>query len=96
LLGHIHGGAKKPFEKPVVEDWNTNASNIANRAVRSDDPLLCVATGTLLTHLLYGLCHEVAVFRMNGGEVLLERRGSHLRVEAIDLKQFARPIFKKP
>ena len=39
LLGHIHGGAKKPFEKPVVEDWNANASNIANRAVRSDDPL---------------------------------------------------------
>src|ERR1700731_1991711 len=96
LLGHIHGGAKKPFENPLVEDWNTNASNIANRAVRSNDPLLCVATGTLLTHPLYGLCHEVAVLRMNGGQILLERRGSLLRVEAIDLKQFPRPIFKKP
>src|SRR5579859_4611560 len=87
LLGHIHGGSKKPFENPVVEDWNTNASNIANPAVRSNDPLLYVATGTLLTHPLYGLCHEVAVLRVNGGKVLLERRGSLLRVEAVDLKQ---------
>src|SRR5258708_3876067 len=95
LLGHIHGGAKKPFENPVVEDGNTNPSNMANRAARSNDPLLCVATGTLLTHPLYGLCHEVAVLRMNGGQILLERRGSLLRVEAIDLKQFPRPMFKK-
>src|SRR5439155_26671717 len=89
LLSYIHSDAKKPFENPVVEDWNTNASNIANRAVRSNDPLLCVATGTLLTHPLYGLCHEVAVLRMNGGQILIERRGSLLRVEAIDLKQFS-------
>jgi hypothetical protein len=96
LLGHIHGGSKKPFENPVVEDWNTNASKIANRAVRSNDPLLYVATGTLLTYPLYGLCHEVAVLRMNDGQVLLDRRGPFLRVQAIDLKQFLRPIFKKP
>src|ERR1700730_14690728 len=96
LVGHIHGGSKKAFENPVREDWNTNASNIANRAVRSNDPLLYVATGTLFTHPLYGLCHEVAVLRVNGGPVLLERRGSLLRIEAIDLKQFPRPIFKKP
>src|SRR5712691_9371143 len=95
LLGHIHGGSKKPFENPVVEDWNANATNIANRAVRSNDPLLYVATGTLLTHPLYGLCHEIAVLRVNGGQILLERRGSLLRVEAIDLKQFQGPIFKK-
>src|ERR1700741_4959555 len=95
LFGHIHGGSKKPFENPVLEDWNTNASNIANRAVRSNDPLLYVATGTLLTYPLYGLCHEVAVLRVNGGQVLLDRRGSLLRVEAIDLKQFPRPILKK-
>src|SRR5579864_8516571 len=96
LLGHIHGGSKKPFENPVVEDWNTNASNIANRTVRSNDPLLYVATGTLRTHPLYGICHEVAVLRVNGGQVLLERRGFRLRVEAIDSKQFPRPIFKTP
>src|ERR1700688_3347482 len=96
LLGHIHGGSKKPFKDPVVEDWNANATDIANRAIWSNDPLLYVATGTLLTHPLYGLCHEVAVLRVNGGQVLLERRGSLLRFEAIDLKQFPRPMFKKP
>src|SRR5689334_10344965 len=96
LLRHIHGGSKKPFENPVVKDWNTNASNIANRAVWSNDPFLYVATGTLLTHPLYRLCHEVAVLRVNGGQVLLERGGSLLQVEAIDLKQFPRPIFKNP
>src|SRR6266851_2936492 len=37
LLGHIDGGAKKPFEISVVEDWDTNASNIANRPARSND-----------------------------------------------------------
>src|ERR1700730_10637995 len=95
LVGHIHGGSKKPFENPVVEDWNTNAANIANRAVRSNEPLLYVGTGTLLTHPLYGLCHEVAVLRVNGGQVLLQRRGSLLSFEAIDLKQFPRPMFKK-
>src|SRR5260370_27577484 len=95
LLGHIHGGSKKPFENPVVEDWNANATNIANRAVWSNDPLLCVAAGTLLTHPLYGLCHEVAVLRVNGGQVLLESGGSLLRVNAIDLRKFPRPLFKK-
>src|SRR5262249_31652218 len=96
LLGHIHGGSKNHFENPIFEDWNTNAANIANRAVRSNDSLLYVATGTLLAYPLYCLCHEIAVLRVNRGQVLIERRGSVLRVEAIDLKQFPRPIVKKP
>src|SRR5271154_4823700 len=49
LLGHIDGGPKKAFEGPVVEHWNANASNVANRAIRSNDPLLYVTTGTVLT-----------------------------------------------
>ena len=95
LLGHIHRGPKKPFENLVVEDWNANATNIANLPVWSNDPLLYVSTGTLLANPLHGLCHGVAVLRMNGGQKLLERRRSLLRVEALDLKQFPRPIFKK-
>src|ERR1700692_4157527 len=75
LLGHIHGGSKKPFENPVVEDWNTNATNIGSSAVRWKDPLLYVAPGALLTHSLYGFCHKVAVLRMNSGQIPLERRG---------------------
>src|SRR6202030_1235859 len=39
LLGHIHGGAKKPFEKPVVEDWNTNASIISEPRGRVAGPV---------------------------------------------------------
>src|SRR5260370_17259644 len=55
LLGHIHGGSKKPFENPVVEDWNANATNIANPARRTDDPIPFVRTRTQLTPHPFGL-----------------------------------------
>src|SRR5882757_537907 len=95
LLSYVNGGAKRVFENLVVADRDSDASNVAN-SLRSNDPHLYVESGTQLAHPLYGLCHEVAVFRVNGGQVLLERRGSPPGVEPIDLKQFARPIFKKP
>jgi hypothetical protein len=41
-----------------------------------------------------GRRHEVAILRMNDGQILLDGRGSLLRVETVDLKKFLRPVFK--
>src|SRR6516164_5048913 len=86
LFSHIHCGSEKPLENFVFENRNTHTSNIAKFAVGSNDSLLHIAAATLCVHSSYGLCHGLAVFRVNAGEILIKCRGPLLWVEAVDLK----------
>src|SRR5208282_4404974 len=86
---------KDPFQDSAVDDRNAHAANVTKLTIRPNDAFLNVTAQTLRRHTLYGARHERAVLRMDEPQILLKCGGSLLRIEAINLEQFARPVFKE-
>src|SRR5258708_34060801 len=64
LLSYVHGGAKILFENPVVEDRDTDASNVAT-ALRTVDPPLYCKPGTPPAHPVFVALPKSACFRLD-------------------------------
>ncbi len=96
LLCYVYGSADDAFQDPIVDDGNTDAPYITNLAVGSHNTLFDVTTERLRQHPLYRCSHGLAVFRVDKPKILVKRRRFVEWIEAVDLKEFPRPIVKKP
>src|ERR1700722_10738834 len=92
LLGDVDGGAEKPFEDSLFNDWICHAADVAHLAVGPNNSLCYVEAAVLLIHDLNRFRHGGSVLWMNEGQILLNRRGSVLRVQPKNLVQLFSPI----
>src|SRR5882724_4702723 len=95
LLSHIDRGSNHVLEFSVIENGNTDASNMTNVAVRPHDAFRNVEPRVFRKTLFYGSRHELAVFKVDERQILFDSRRFHLRIESVDLKQLTRPKIKE-
>ncbi len=95
VLRHIHGGADDSFQRAILNDGSTHASNVPHFTVRSHDALGDIASRSLRNHVRNQRCHELAILRMDACEVFLKARCFFGRIQTVYVKKLTRPVLEK-
>ncbi len=96
MLRYVDGAAYDSFQSPVFYNRGTDATDMPEFAVGSHDTLSDIASQTFRMHSLDQRCHEVAIVRMDTGQVFLKGRSLLFRIKAVYMKKFTRPIVESP
>src|SRR6266404_3400705 len=92
LLGNVYGGADVLFQLLVFENRSTNAANVPNLTIATQDALGGIERRSVRQDSLDQVCHKLAILWVNAIQVFPNRRRCAGWLEAVNPKQFRRPV----
>src|SRR4029077_12079452 len=92
VLRNIHRSADDSLQGAILNNGNTNATDISNFAVGSHNPLGDITSRSFRHHFLDKRSYELAILRMDKGEVFLKAGGFLGRIKTVYAEKFTRPV----
>src|SRR6202167_2500718 len=92
MLCDVDCGAVVSLKCSIFYDWNTDAPDVSNLAIGTNDPVRDIAAAVLLMQLLHCCCQRGLVLGMNRTQEPLKTRSSIFGIEPENLVDLVRPV----